>query len=153
MENIDAMPYLTNYIGDEILNPARNTEWFPSNLKVLVAEDNPANLKVVQLVLRPFTAVFDSAENGIIALEKFKANKYDIIFMDVQMPGMNGYEATKKIRKHEIENSLNPVEIVAMTANVMKEDIQHCLEIGMNQFLGKPFELAEMIKIIRLLPS
>ena len=153
MENIDAIPYLTNYLSDGILNTAVETERIPSNLKILVAEDNPMNLKVVQLVLRPYTAVLDSAENGIIALAKFKSNKYDIIFMDVQMPGMNGYEATKKIRIHEFENSLNPVEIVAMTANVMKEDIQHCLEIGMNQFLGKPVERAEMIKIIRLLPS
>lgn len=124
----------------------------PSNLKVLVAEDNLANLKIVQLVLKPYISVFDSAGNGLIAFEKFKVNKYDIIFMDIHMPEMDGYEATKKIRAHEKENNLTPVKIVGLTANDMNDDIELCLKFGMNQYLRKPFKRSDMIKVIRLLP-
>jgi CheY-like chemotaxis protein len=127
------------------------TETFPVNLKVLVAEDNPTNLKVASLILRPFVTVFDSAVDGVVAFEKFKENKYDIIFMDVQMPLMDGYEATKCIRDYEAENRLEPVKIVAMTANAMQDDIELCLSSGMDNYLSKPFKRDDMIKILQSL--
>ena len=120
----------------------------PTNLSVLVAEDNYTNLKVAHLILKPFIAVFDSAENGQIAFEKFKTNKYDVIFMDVQMPVMNGYEATKSIRDFEKENNLVPVKIVAMTANAMTDDVELCMNSGMNEYLSKPFKRDDVIRII-----
>ena len=127
------------------------TDNIPSNLRVLVAEDNPTNLKVASLILRPYVSIFDSAVDGLNALEKFKKNKYDIIFMDVQMPFMDGYEATKCIRDYEAENSQEPVKIVAMTANSMQDDIELCLNSGMDNYLSKPFKRDDMLKILQSL--
>ena len=132
---------------DQILN----TDAFPANLRVLVAEDNPTNLKVANLILRPFVTVFDSAVDGIIAFEKFKENKYDIIFMDVQMPLMDGYEATKCIREYEAVNNLVPVKIVAMTANAMQDDIDFCRNSRVDNYLSKPFKRDDMLKILQSL--
>lgn len=139
-----------NSAGDKIKKAITSDEFRP-NLSVLVAEDNPTNLKVAQLILKPFVTSFDSAENGLIAFEKFKTNKYDVIFMDIQMPVMNGYEAVKCIRDYEEENSLAPVKIVAMTANAMKEDVEQCLSSGMNEYLSKPFRRDDVFKIIERL--
>jgi two-component system sensor histidine kinase/response regulator len=139
-----------NSIGDK-LKKAIDVDAFNPNLRVLVAEDNPTNLKVAQLILKPFVSSFDSAENGLIAFEKFRANQYDVIFMDIQMPIMNGYEAVKSIRDYEAENGLTPVKIVAMTANAMKEDVEQCLASGMNEYLSKPFRRDDMFKIIEKL--
>ena len=152
-ELFDTIPYLTDGDDGVALKKVVQIKEFPLNLRVLVAEDNSANIKVVQLVLKPYISVFDSASNGLIAFEKFKVNKYDIIFMDVHMPEMDGYEATKKIREHEKENNLAPVKIVAMTANDLNEVIELCLKSGMNQYLPKPFKRPDMLKIIRLHPS
>jgi PAS domain S-box-containing protein len=139
-----------NSAGDKIKKAITADEFRP-NLSVLVAEDNPTNLKVAQLILKPFVTSFDSAENGLIAFEKFKTHKYDVIFMDIQMPVMNGYEAVKCIRDYEEENSLVPVKIVAMTANAMKEDVEQCLSSGMNEYLSKPFRRDDVFKIIERL--
>jgi len=152
-ELYDIAPYLSDSNYDEVLKKTIQVIVSPSNLRVLVAEDNLANLKVVQLVLKPYTSIVDSAANGLIAFEKFKVNKYDIIFMDVHMPEMDGYEATQKIRAYEKENNLTPVKIIAMTAIDLNEDIDLCLKFGMNQYLHKPFKRSDIIKIIRLLPS
>jgi len=133
----------------EKLRPIIISDLFSSKISVLVVEDNFTNLKVAQLILKPFMSVFESAENGLIAFEKFKAIKFDVIFMDVQMPVMNGYEATKKIREYELENHLTPVKIVAMTAAAMKEDIEECLRVGMDNYLSKPFKRDDMIRIIK----
>lgn len=149
----EPISYHTGYYEEETLNPTINSRSFQSNLRVLVAEDNPTNIKLVQLVIKRFTSVFDSASNGQLAFEKFIANKYDIIFMDVQMPEMNGYEATKKIRFYEKENNLTPVKIVAMTAYDLNENDELYLKSGMNQYLQKPFKRTEMIKIIKSLLS
>jgi len=152
-ELYDIAPYLSDSNYDEVLKKTIQVMVSPSNLRVLVAEDNLANLKVVQLVLKPYTSIVDSAANGLIAFEKFKANKYDIIFMDVHMPEMDGHEATQKIRAYEKENNMTPVKIIAMTAIEMNEETELCLKFGMNQYLHKPFKRSDIIKIIRLLPS
>lgn len=123
----------------------------PQNLKVLVAEDNPTNLKIAQLILKPLADVVDIAEDGSIAFEKFKANKYDVVFMDIIMPEMDGFETTKCIRDFENENGLVPVKIVAMTANAMKEDAELCLRSGMDNYLSKPFKRETMVSIIESL--
>ena len=79
-------PYLTDSNYEEVLKKTVQVIVSPSNLRVLVAEDNLANLKIVQLILKPYISIIDSAGNGLIAFEKFKVNKYDIIFMDIHMP-------------------------------------------------------------------
>jgi two-component system sensor histidine kinase/response regulator len=133
----------------EKMKPITISDLFPSKLSVLVAEDNFTNLKVAQLILKPFVYVFESAENGLVAFEKFKTIKFDVIFMDVQMPVMNGYEATRKIRDYEMEHHLTPVKIVAMTAAAMKEDIEECTLVGMDNYLSKPFKRDDVIRIIK----
>lgn len=117
-------------------------------LEVLVAEDNLINQKIVMANLKKMGHKVDVASNGQIAIELFKQKAYDIILMDVQMPEVNGIEATQTIRQIEENEGRNPIYIVAMTANVLKEDIEHYLEIGMNTCLSKPFKVEELVNIL-----
>jgi CheY-like chemotaxis protein len=87
------------------------------------------------------------AENGVIAVEKVIHGNFDIILMDVQMPVMNGYEATKAIRN--LSNGKANIPIIAMTANVMKEEVERCYEVGMNDFIGKPFDTPDLLNKIQ----
>jgi len=130
------------------LNSTINSENYRTFLRVLVAEDNPTNLRIAQITLKPLVLKFDPAENGLVAFEKFKANKYDVIFMDVHMPVMDGFEATKKIRDFETDNHLVPVKIVAMTGSAMDEDEELCLRCGMDQYLSKPFDRDDLVLIL-----
>ncbi len=118
-------------------------------LKILLAEDNIINQKVAILNLQKLghevIAVFD----GIQAVEKFISIQPDAIFMDIQMPEMDGVEATGKIREWEKANNVeNYVPIIAMTANTMKSDIELFLAAGMNEYLSKPFSSADLIQLL-----
>jgi signal transduction histidine kinase/DNA-binding response OmpR family regulator len=111
--------------------------------RALLAEDMEINREIVMTLLEPTGLRIDCAENGIEAVKRFSENPdaYDIIFMDVQMPEMDGYEATRRIR------ALNPprrVPIIAMTANVFREDIEKCLAAGMDGHIGKPIDIVEL---------
>jgi len=110
--------------------------------KVLLAEDVDINREVVIELLKPTGLEIDCADNGAEAVSMFSdaPDKYDIIFMDVQMPVMDGYEATRKIRALDIPKS-KTIPIVAMTANVFREDIEKCLESGMTSHVGKPLDI------------
>lgn len=119
-----------------------------ANLRILIAEDNAINLKVAQLIVNPFAGFLATAVDGLIAYNKFREKKYDMILMDLQMPVLNGYEATKLIREYERMNNRTPVKIVAMTANAMKEDEDLCLDIGMDAYLSKPFRMEDMIRVL-----
>ncbi|MDR1566073.1 MAG: response regulator [Treponema sp.] len=123
---------------------------------VLLAEDMEINREIVLAFLEPAGLVIDCAENGLQAVERFAANpgRYGIIFMDIQMPGMDGYEATRRIRALEQEAPGNRgfskrVPIIAMTANVFKEDIEKCLLAGMDGHVGKPLEMEEVFVKLR----
>lgn len=110
--------------------------------KVLLAEDNLINQKVAAAGLKNLGFDVDIAENGQVAVEKFKANAYDLILMDIQMPVMDGITATKAIRKIEKEKKLsNPVHIIAITANSLRDDRMKCIEAGMDDYLSKPFNM------------
>ena len=122
-----------------------------ANLRILIVEDNPINVKVAQLIVKPFAALLDTAINGQLAFDRFREEKYDVIFMDLQMPVLDGYKATQMIRKYEQSNNRSPVKIVAMTANAMKEDRELCLNIGMDEYLSKPFRTEDMINILKKL--
>ncbi len=115
------------------------------DLRILLVEDNVFNSIVAKEELEDHIEdVFvDVAENGAIAVEKMKLDYYDIILMDVQMPKMNGYEATEMIRS--FDNEMASIPIIAMTANVMKEEIERCYEAGMDDFIGKPFQIHDLI--------
>ncbi|MDR3255079.1 MAG: response regulator [Synergistaceae bacterium] len=121
---------------------------------ILLAEDVDVNREIVLALLEPTTIAIDCAENGLEALRMFSASpeKYDVIFMDVQMPEMDGFEATRRIRASGLPRS-EDVPIVAMTANVFREDIENCLASGMNDHVGKPLNIEEMLgKLKKYLP-
>jgi CheY-like chemotaxis protein len=116
---------------------------------ILLAEDNLINQKVSLQSLRGLGYNVDLAANGKIAVEKFLENDYDLILMDIQMPEMDGITATKEIREIEREQSVeNPVLIIAITANSIKDDRQKCLEAGMNEYISKPFNLDKFPLIV-----
>lgn len=115
--------------------------------RILVVEDNEINREIVHALLRDTGATLESAENGRIAYDSLlreETTPYDIILMDVQMPEMNGYEATKAIRSTTNPSVCN-TPIIAMTANVFREDIETCLAAGMNDHIGKPLDIDEVM--------
>jgi signal transduction histidine kinase/ActR/RegA family two-component response regulator len=119
-------------------------------LNVLVVEDNAINQMLIVKVLQKYQFNIDVAENGLIALNKYNQNSYDIILMDLQMPEMNGYETTRHIREMENRKLAN-VPIIAMTAHTIKGERDRCLDIGMNDFVPKPFNIPDLIKKIFVL--
>jgi signal transduction histidine kinase/DNA-binding response OmpR family regulator len=125
--------------------------------RILLAEDVEINREIVQALLEPTQLEIDFAENGLEAVRKFSEapTQYDLIFMDVQMPEMDGYEATRRIRAIEADwwkdkpGQPRRIPIVAMTANVFREDIKKCLDAGMDSHVGKPLDFEEVIKRLR----
>ena len=114
---------------------------------ILLAEDNEINREIVFALLEPTGVSISSAENGLIALNLFTENpeNYDMIFMDIQMPEMDGSTAATKIRALDHPYA-KKIPIVAMTANVFREDIERCLESGMNDHTGKPLDYSDVLK-------
>jgi signal transduction histidine kinase/CheY-like chemotaxis protein len=112
---------------------------------ILLAEDIDINREIVSTLLEPAGLEIDYAKNGKEAVSKFSASpeKYDVIFMDIQMPEMDGYIATSKIRALDNQYA-KKIPIIAMTANVFKEDIEKCIACGMNDHIGKPVDFNEM---------
>jgi PAS domain S-box-containing protein len=118
-----------------------------SSYQVLLAEDVDTNREIVYALLEPTGLRLKNAENGVKAVDLFKANpqEFDFIFMDVQMPQMDGLEATRRIRA--LDNFwAKKVPIIAMTANVFKEDIEQCLASGMNDHVSKPLDFKEVLQ-------
>ncbi|MDR2149258.1 MAG: response regulator [Spirochaetaceae bacterium] len=113
---------------------------------LLLVDDVDINREIVISLLEPTLIEIDCAENGREALQTFSKNPstYDLIFMDIQMPEMDGFEATRQIRMLDIP-AAKEIPIVAMTANVFREDIEKCLAAGMNDHLGKPLAFDEML--------
>jgi signal transduction histidine kinase/CheY-like chemotaxis protein len=117
--------------------------------KILVAEDNPVNQKLVTEVLRIFGCEMTLVENGKEAVMMYEKNQYDMILMDCQMPEMDGFQATKLIRSMERDAGEDEgVVIVALTANARKEDKDRCLACGMNDYLSKPFTMNQLANMI-----
>jgi len=121
--------------------------------KILLVEDVEINREIVLTLLESANLEIDCAENGLQAVDMFTENpeKYEVIFMDIQMPEMDGYDATRRIREIEKEAPAahRRVPIIAMTANVFKEDIERCLEAGMNDHLGKPLDIEAVKQKLR----
>ena len=118
-------------------------------LKILLAEDNPINQKVAKMHLEKLGHKVETANNGRIALEMYTKNDYDLIFMDVQMPEMDGIESTKRIREFEKDiKTEKPITIIALTANAMKGDKEACINAGMNEYMSKPFKPEELKAIL-----
>ena len=144
---------LNEHLG--IHSPAKKENLFDntvdfSGYTVLLAEDIEINREIVLALFEPTKINVDCAENGAQALKCFKESptKYDLIFMDVQMPEMDGFEATRNIRALDIPEA-KTIPVIAMTANVFREDIDKCLEAGMNDHIGKPLDFNEVISRLR----
>jgi signal transduction histidine kinase/CheY-like chemotaxis protein len=118
--------------------------------KIMLVEDVEINREIVTTLLEPTMIEIDCAENGEEAVRLFSesANKYDMIFMDLQMPVMDGYEATRRIRALRTAEAMR-IPIIAMTANVFREDIERCMQIGMNGHIGKPLDFDEVLSILK----
>ncbi|MEZ8756977.1 response regulator [Vibrio splendidus] len=114
---------------------------------VLVVEDSRVNQQVAKMMLKKLGFEVDIADNGEIGVEKFQANEYEMIFMDCQMPVLDGFEATKQIRALE-EGSSQHIPIVALTANVVQRDKHLCFDVGMDEFLPKPVNQGKLREIV-----
>jgi CheY-like chemotaxis protein len=112
--------------------------------RILLAEDNPGNQRVAKLMLRHAGFNVDVANDGSEAVEAHRSNPYDVILMDCQMPGMDGWEATDRIRQL---NQPQPV-IIAVTANALVGDRERCLAAGMDDYLSKPFTVKQLVTIV-----
>jgi CheY-like chemotaxis protein len=143
-ECIGADPSLSVSLGQE-----EKTDSFAGQC-ILLAEDVEINREIVLALLEPLQFTIDCAEDGRKAVEMYTAapGKYDLIFLDVQMPEMDGYEATRRIRALDAPQAAR-VPIVAMTANAFREDIEKCLEAGMDDHVGKPLDFEVVLGKLR----
>ncbi len=119
---------------------------------VLLVEDNIINEKVARVSLERIGHRVVSAVNGLIALDKFKSETFDLIIMDLQMPIMDGYTATSEIRAYEKSKGVNDedrIKIVALTANTQNEDKQRCFDAGMDDYIAKPFSHEELLRVLQ----
>jgi len=136
--------------GKEIITGDRLREMAASlkGIKILLAEDNPFNQMIAKDDLSYYIEAvqIDTAENGAVALDKFRTGHYDLVLMDVQMPEMNGFEATKRIREIERSEGREPgIPVIAMTASLLKKEIDQCYAAGMNDYIPKPYKAEELI--------
>lgn len=114
--------------------------------KILLVEDNAFNREIMAEILGGYGLLIDTAEDGSVAVEKADSASYDLILMDVQMPVMNGFEATRRIRA--LENDAADIPIIAMTADAFEEDRKMALEAGMNAHLSKPVDFHKLEKVL-----
>jgi len=114
-------------------------------MDILVAEDNPVNQKLIERILFKLGYKATVIENGLEAVKEVQRNHYDIVLMDIQMPEMDGYEATRTIRKLNLEQPY----IIAMTANALSEDRDICLSHGMDNYISKPMKLETLVAMLR----
>lgn len=136
-----SLPMKDDQSGAQTLKPL-------APLKVLLAEDNPVNQKMAKLTLEKKGHIVTIAENGRQAMEKSGTEEFDIILMDVQMPEVDGLEATRAIRERE-KVSGKRIPIVAMTAHAVKGDEEMCLDAGMDGYVSKPISRSQLFETIR----
>jgi len=117
-------------------------------MRVLLAEDSPVNRLLIREYLAATPLTLDEAENGQIAHEKFKSGRYDLVIMDMRMPVMDGYAATRAIREWERLNDGSRTPVVALTASALKTDVDRCLEAGCDRHLSKPIRLEDLLETI-----
>ena len=121
-----------------------------SGRRILLVEDNKINQMIAQKVLEKAGFEVDIADDGTVAVEKVRGaapGQYDLILMDIQMPIMNGYEATRQIRA--LDSPLARIPIIALSANALEEDKRNSLESGMNDHVGKPFDVKQLLELLR----
>ena len=120
------------------------------NARILLVEDNPVNQMVAQKMLEKIGLKATLANNGVEALQCLEQQTFDLVLMDCQMPEMDGFDATREIRKLELKTpQQKPLPIIAMTANVMSGDRERCLETGMDDYIGKPVQRDQLATVLR----
>ena len=143
---------LRQYMGTETENgQTLNPNIDLSGRRILIAEDNELNWEVANELLSDLGVELDWAEDGQICLDKFQKSPegyYDAVLMDIRMPHMTGYEATKMIRGLNHPDALS-IPIIAMSADAFSDDIQHCLECGMNAHIAKPIDVIELTRLLK----
>jgi len=118
-------------------------------VKILLVEDNLMNQKVVMFNLKKLNCDIITAVTGSQAIDLFKTNSFDLVFMDIMLPEMNGYDITKSFRNIEKENGIDkPVPIIALTANTYDNDKEKCFNAGMNDYISKPFTSKQLTDLI-----
>ena len=131
--------------------PAAQPRGIPAraqSLRILLAEDSQDNVLLIQSYLKASGYSADVACNGAVAVEKYISGTYDVVLMDVQMPIMDGYSATRRIRQWETENRVTPVPILALTAHALPEEVRKSLDAGCTVHLTKPIRKATLIGAI-----
>ena len=143
---------LRQYMGVETPNDQTSNQGMElSGRRILLAEDNELNWEIANELLSDLGVELDWAEDGQICLDKFQQSPegyYDAVLMDIRMPRMTGYEAAKAIRGLNRPDALS-VPIIAMSADAFSDDIQHCLECGMNAHMAKPVDVAELARLLK----
>ncbi len=143
VEEVDSLGQVQPAV--EAADAPRPTQGRYTGKRVLLVEDVEINREIVITLLEDTGVAIDCAENGLAAVTMFAdaPDAYDMIFMDIHMPEMDGYEATRRIRAMDVDRA-KTVPIVAMTANVFREDVERCLAAGMNGHLGKPIDMGDL---------
>jgi CheY-like chemotaxis protein len=132
----------TNILGEKGLFLEKNC------CRILLAEDDSINRLYITSLLKSRSCTVDHASDGIQALSMAGEQIYDLILMDVSMPGMDGTEATKQIRALELKNNTSPVPVIALTAHTGQEDIDSCSDCGMDDFITKPFSESHFFEVL-----
>ena len=139
-------------VENEVETNANQTNYDLNGKAILVVEDNAMNQMVIKMITKKWlNTTVDFANNGKEGLQKLMEKDYDIILMDLQMPIMDGYEATIAIRNGEAGESKKSIPIIALTADVMESTKTRVIEIGMNKYLSKPVDKHTLFEIIKLL--
>ena len=137
----------------EIVEESRKQD-LSNSLRILLVEDTAYNQIIALKFLEKLGYQADLAVNGLEVLKALEYKFYDLILMDIQMPEMDGLETTRRIRLKEKETmAINKVKIVAMTANTMSEDRENCIQIGMDDFIGKPIRINELDALLQKFSS
>ena len=158
----DLSAILSEILGarDEMAPPEESSQAAAGNhlpnqqartLRILLADDSPDNRLIVKAFLKKTAFEIDEAENGERVVEKVKSASYDLILMDIQMPILDGFAATRAIREWEASRGLHPVPIVALTASALDEDVQRAREAGCNLHVSKPIKKKTLLSAIAAL--
>lgn len=119
-----------------------------NTLKILLVEDCPSNVLIIELYLQDEPVEIHVAKNGQVGVDMFKSERYELVLMDIMMPVMDGLDATRLMREYERENGLVPVPIVAVTAHASQENRSRAAEVGCSGFLCKPVRKSTLMEVV-----
>ena len=148
LSKLKAVLSATANVKPQLMEEAKATQQTKFDAKILVTEDNIINQKLIRRILEEHGITVDIANNGLESFEKRRNGNYDLLFMDIQMPVMDGIEATHEILDYEEDENVPHIPIVALTANALKGDRERFLSEGMDEYITKPIETTELLFIL-----